>query len=888
MIKKIALTTIYILSVILGALFLVAITTFVLWPILQSSTIAPGSDIGSHIYVAKYIADYFKQFGKLPHIIPYWYANWEVLHNSPPLTPILMGIMAYFIDSFEKLSHYTDLVIMSFLVLVAYFSFLRRFWWPIAILGAILFAFSRPILHDFPLVGGAYHRILALAALPPAFIFFNNILEEKRPYLNIFFLTLALAFAIFAHLLIASLIILTLGIYGLIRELLDRKIRGIGLIFASLALILTITAAAFYIIPLLIEKTGWTKLPDYIPGSFYSWNLIIRVLIPETIASILLFLLFKREKTPAEMALFYTIIFAFSISFGVESPVYRLFQFANIYPFSGVFFVNFGAVYLALTTLGAKKSFSWKKIILFLFMIGVAIYEIYFGFTNAKLQVKSIENRYKPATAQGILTKINQLGARGRMMPMHYPFPDFIIWWAPIYKIQMVEGWYYSATIQGKHIAWIYDAIYYGYPEYAVRRLKQLNVKFFVTNPNFFQAVNTDRFLEFLALLKQNNFTEIEYQTQRKITQSIKLKYQLLFDNSPSSYFQPLEQKVLAIGQGASNANSIIPDTIQGNSVFIDDYDERIFSYFQSLILVGFKYHNREKAEELIKNFIRQGGKVIIDFNQAEGSHLEDVPTFLGVSGQRQIAYGNVITIVIPNNLVPKELLPTVFEKPAEIDTSNIFRYSSQKSPARIPLKEWRYIEYLNLDSNLVSRDGDDNSGLYGLIGYKMVEGKPVWFIGPNFFYHAFLTHNQRELDLLNYLISSQTGHQNSEISKNGQHKTPQAQINVITDDLEYKKISYASEDPLPLLVSYTYSPHWQAYLDGKEIKIYNLEDLMFLSLPAGDGEIELKYEETRSHIWGRTITGLTVLILFVLVYVDFRQRKKGGKNKAEIQDSHP
>ncbi len=870
MLKKILPKISFVLLVILGAIILITIAILITWPILTSPNIAPGADTGSHTYIGLYVSEYFKQFGQLPHILPYWYANWEILHNSPRLPALFIGALNYFLNlnSPEKLSQLSQVIILIIINLSAYFVFLRRLPWFNALIGTIFFGFSQAILVDLIWAGGSLPRSLAAAAIPPAFLFFNNLLEGKKIYSNLIFLVLSLSFAILAHPLVGIMIMIMLLVYGIFRGFFDDKIQKRGFILIILAMTLTGLLCAFYFIPFFFERTGWTSLPTDLPGTAFTVkNALFRlgaILTP----SILIFLLFKRHKNPTEMALFFTVIFGFIFSLGDAGLVYRPFRFFGVYPFIASFFYTFGISYLVAGTFNLKRLVLWAKTLVIIFFVVIMSYQLWTGYVSIKTEVVSQGKRYSQPPTHEVLNRVKNLNSSARILPMAYPFPDLIVWWASLYKIPMVEGWYYSTTIQGKHVAWIYDAIDYGWLDYGVRRLNQLNVKSIIANSNFYSNITLNQevkenFLEFVESLKKNNFSE---DSQIIDPQTGKIAYTLFNNPTPSNYFQPVQEKILVIGKDASIANTVTPGAIQGDSPYIDDYNEELLSPFESLILTGFKYRNRDQAEKIVKNFIKRDGKVIIDFNRAEGTKLEEIPTFLNVSGQQQIAQSNILTETTSDDIIPQELLPKVFEKPKELNIAQAQRKNVVME--RQEMKEWRYIEYFNLDGRLIWRR-DDDTGLGALIGYKMVENKPVWFVGPNFFYHTFLTHDQTQVDFLEYILNS--GKQNSGLKSETSSST-MPEIKVMFDELEQKKIHSSSEKPLPLLVSYTYSPHWKAYLDGEKIQIYNLEDLMFVVLPAGDHELEFRYQEIKPHVYGRIITGLTLLILLGIAFLGVRR----------------
>ncbi len=99
--------------------------------------------------------------------------------------------------------------------------------------------------------------------------------------------------------------------------------------------------------------------------------------------------------------------------------------------------------------------------------------------------------------------------------------------------------------------------------------------------------------------------------------------------------------------------------------------------------------------------------------------------------------------------------------------------------------------------------------------------GNKVWFVGPNIFYHYYLTKDATEQKFINSLIPTTT--------------KDNPAVTVQKEDLAPEegslKFNFTADGPWLGLVSYTYSPHWKAYLDGQPIKIDNLEDLMILDL---------------------------------------------------------
>lgn len=874
--------------ILIALAFICVMGTIMFWPILQFPSIAPGADVGSFAYIGKYIGDYLHEFGRLPHLIPYWYNNWEVLHTSPHLISLVMGFLSYFWRDMESLSRVFQLCLAMF-VAFSMFWLLKKMKYSTfnALFGAILMGLGQSVIVDLAYVGGNFARILALSFLPLSFYFLHNVLENKgNRWANIGLLAMMLALGILSHALVGLSTILMLSFYAAIRLMIDRKLRtASGIFYVSIAIFLAMLLSFFYIAPFLTEKVGWTDLPESVFwgtsilgwGYFQSrYGFILILLLP-------LFVFFKKPKTSIDWSLLVTAAFAYLFSLGSFTPVYKIFSFLNIYPFLGSFFFAFSLAYLAATSIDFAKAtrFIYKFLLVIVF-IGVVAYQGWAGYVQSVSTRDFQTDNYKLPQTEKILAEIKNTNNAGRMMPMKYPFPDYLLWWSSIYHIPMVEGWYYSTTNQGKHIALMYDAINYNYPDYVVRRLAQMNTRFFLAN-SYFYSGNSENYLQFLPLLEKAGFG---HSAEAKGVGE-EVGYHLYYQDQASSYFNPVKESTLVIGRDGGVTATVTPGSIQAGSQYLDDYDQEVLSHFSSLVLSGFSYHNKEKAEGLAREYVKNGGRVIIDMNRMNSSLLEESPNFLGVTGVQQIAKSK-IGVEIENEAL-SDLIPKAFEIPSELDPDDI---AINRKPDRLPLKEFRYMEYLNLDYGLAKR-AEETDDLTHMIGYKLVEGRKVWFVGPNIFYHAFLNHSQKELKLIDSIIS---GEDKSQPENNGQISakmasysdviTPylydktcgdnEAQITDEVNELEYKKISYKSSEKFPMLAAYSYSPHWKAYLDGNEIKIYSIEDLTFMSLPAGEHSLEMKYENIPVHTYSKIISEVTLLIIVALIII---KRKKKRRN---------
>ncbi|HEX21102.1 MAG TPA: hypothetical protein ENH19_00430, partial [Actinobacteria bacterium] len=188
-----------------------------------------------------------------------------------------------------------------------------------------------------------------------------------------------------------------------------------------------------------------------------------------------------------------------------------------------------------------------------------------------------------------------------------------------------------------------------------------------------------------------------------------------------AGYVQPI-QPILMVGTGLeypSEALDDIPDIgfIKGKSVFIDDYSLKELKEFDTVILYGFESNEIKRSQSTLSSYARQGGNIIL-------------------------AMGGGLT-----NLLPGESYMGVkaISREYSINTANI---SPSIGGGTLELKgkkvKWTG-KYLQGKMRPLVTLGDK----YPIIGDRKIGKGKVLFVGYNFFYHAILNDDGRELNLL-------------------------------------------------------------------------------------------------------------------------------------------
>lgn len=839
------------------ALFIVwSILTAIMWRVISTPGFAWGADVTSYLHTTKFTVDYLWKHGSIPQMDPYWYAGFEHLHNSPPIVYVLLGTVYFLTKDIFLTSRLFHLLILMAVATSMFFVINRRWGYWAAMIGATAYATAPMILWDL----SSYTKLVAAIFLPVCFYFTEKILEERR-LSSTALLAIFLSLSILSHPMMGGLFAVLLFLYAVIRSFIDRDIESIAAFYVIFGLLLGFILSSWYLIPFISEGSGQAALheQEYIGYSVPLSKLPIYLSLAFIFLPPLL-LLWARLKNLS--ALYITSLIAGLLSLGAN--LFGLLNFPPlnlVYPLIWLHFSSFGFAYI----LGVGTRFdklTSKAEVLLKPVLTVGLIAIILLSANRVVNFKSFRNDQilkNPTEISKISKKIQSIPNDGRMLPMKYPF-GYLPWVYWFYsKKPNVEGHYYGVARRGKHLAWIYDAINYRYLDYPFDQFKHLNVRFLIINANLTEAAGKTlkEGEEFLKLLPTNGYKLIAKNRD----------HSLYYNNSPSSYVMPVTEKTLIIGEYASTLSAVLSHTtltMQGGSKYLDDYDLEVLKYFDNLILYGFGFRSKTKAENLIESYVGQGGRVVLDLSGMKNRTLEKEPSFFGVTGYSRTFREPMVLEELNSNELWKKHFPLFLDLPSEkVDPS-------QTTDPTKKLEAWNFRAYVALDEPLVRLQNDKD---FSVIGYRKIKKGKVLFVGPNLFYHAFLTHSDKELELVNYIVRGKAF-----ANRRSEARTPSnSKISLKRFEPEFLSFEIQAQRPEPVLVSYSFSPHWKAYVDGKETKVYNIEDLIFLSLPKGKHFVEVKYGNTPIHYSANSISVLTLLLLGFLVYRERRRTSLKG-----------
>jgi len=190
-----------------------------------------------------------------------------------------------------------------------------------------------------------------------------------------------------------------------------------------------------------------------------------------------------------------------------------------------------------------------------------------------------------------------------------------------------------------------------------------------------------------------------------------------------------------------SKKNYLHPDYMFDTSyTYIDDYSLEELKKYPIILLYNFRWHDDKKAENLLKEYVKSGGTVIIDAsrNSVSFSYNLDDRIFLDTLIIRK-SVREYPDIKIINNTYFNESNP-IFSK-FLTETGQEWQGTTYKS---LPFTA-------NKINSMVTVDGNTLVGIQ-----KIGKGKIIW-VGYNLFFHAFYYNNTIEKEMVKDIFSLYT-----------------------------------------------------------------------------------------------------------------------------------
>ena len=806
-------------------LLLFPVIIFAVWPLISATNNAfPITTDGlGHLTRIDYLAKCLKE-GNWPSWFPYWYCGSTVFQYYPPLSFLLAAPVQLITDN-VMISFKFLVVICQFIGALGVWFFGYRFigrW--VGIIGAILYA-CQPYLLKTLVIQGAIAQGPVFALTPWLLVFSLYLFEERsRGWWLLVSLTSTLL--IFSHAMHAYLIALCIGLVIILLTILRKgNIKGLFLWIGAMGL--GAGLGAFWVIPgvthlenplvpyLLPEiastwvvKLSWFRVAERTSGGWYAGSSMF------VIAFIAILLVKKREDNASYIiSLFIAMIISVCFSLGYEFPLFKLLPLhtslvtMRFLSFS-VLAVTILIMYLIKQVINIFQKHKKSKY----FALLLTIFMLVVILIDVNPWLMPIKTELAPDLQQSIdkLSANPEPFEQGRftwISPLRCEIAFF-----PMKKnLNMADGWNIEGTPHNRNI-WNHNiAISAGYFDYVTRNILEWNTR---------SAIVDNRFSLLHKSMLKNGF-KIIAQDQVNST---------FLNPSPSSYFMRPERNALAIGKAAPGLVMSFPWFIQGRTACLEDYAPEELNRFKIIYLIEPEVKNFLRFQEIVEGLAQSGKTVIVEWGRADRWPLFDV-----------VPYTEPILPGARLEARPESPIP----RAAGLDPDprgQVFAIGKLDGV-------WHTMRVGEVDAPV--------------IGYKNVGGNRVYFVGLALGQQLNSGHGAEIRAILEELID--LGQPYKSIVPN---PFPVSDADWRHDGFSFR---YSSEQPTPVWVSVTYTPRWKATVDGLPVKVYNLENLILVDLPAGEHTVNFKYGMTWVGWLGIGLSLLTALIT-VIIYFNFER----------------
>lgn len=279
-------------------------------------------------------------------------------------------------------------------------------------------------------------------------------------------------------------------------------------------------------------------------------------------------------------------------------------------------------------------------------------------------------------------------------------FPSYYIVYNSVNEsTNQVFGWAWQGAATAKNIVALNTGLENGYYELMFDRALELGADTLVVKKNLIRDYS----------MLENAASIVGYKKYQEEDGYIIYKYP-----SVNSFGTRANYEGIAIGRYSPNAVYLFPKLQTSESEFLDDYTYNELKNKKVVFLSGFKFKNKEAAEDLVLKLSRDGVKVVIDITGFDGYD------FLGVRAEPITLNSNYGELIYKNKTLAMKDFPNEYNK-------------------------WRTY-FLN---------GIDNQESYGIVDYKIInyigtkDNDNLIFIGLNLPYYTFLTKDKNAINIL-------------------------------------------------------------------------------------------------------------------------------------------
>jgi len=812
-------------GVILITLAAILIYRVILFPPAGEPLKPWASDTLGHLLKVEYLRENLARGILYPNVFPDWYMGMQFMRYYPPLPYfLLVGLQLFNPNSYLAANWFIMLCALA--GGLSWLLFRRWIGLLSAITGGILFLYL-PDNIRVALADGNLPRVLATAFLPVMIFMLLRSLEDTGTFWHRIGLALCFMVVVLSHAMMAAIYAVCCGL--IITLICVQRTAGIKLAVQTFGfIVLGILLSAWWLLPSLtggitginasnmIEALAVLRLSDYFSPTQRIGN-------PEAIYVGLALLVLSitslwvsKEQREIRIALTLT------GCLGILITTTGVNQFFTALPLNNLLwplrFLGFSSFALLLALLWSLRG--WRRISYLAVLAVVAVVAIDGAGSLFLIGMRAPDPEVDQATRRMALTQ----GWREATLDLSRLGSEPSYSFSAKAGREQLFGWAYQGASTALTVAALNEAVESGFSSYLVDRLNLYgtdDVVLLNDLPNAGEiapALGGAGFLKVFAGERLESFHR---------------------EGKPRAVVANWE--ALGIGSGAQNLAYLFPGIILGTSPSVDDYNLEHLMRYQTVVLSGFDWHDRETAERLIIQAARNGVRVIVDLTGVKEDPMARIPRFLDVWGEAVILSPSPVEVFSPDQTY--WLGP--FGNHSQLWHSHMLQGLEQEF--------WSF-DYLGEKA--------------GLIGYNSYGDGKVWFVGLNLPYHAVQTNDPLAIQMLSVLLQLEPGRggEYTQIPLYGYEASPGGY-----------RFAYTLETSQTIFVPVAYHPGMIVQVDGEPVETCSYERLLVFDAPAGGHSVQIRLGSTPISTAGKFITGFGFLALFGMVL--FTKRDQVGSN---------
>ncbi|MBU7005822.1 6-pyruvoyl-tetrahydropterin synthase-related protein [Phosphitispora fastidiosa] len=692
-------------------------------PVLFSSLPWPwGSDAWAHLYKTEFLYDSLQQGNWFPRYMPAWDNGIDPFRYWAPLAYYGLVVFRFFTGNAAE-------ALIAFLFtasLIGSWSWLlfRKY---VSLSSAAIMGFLWPIVpYNLYMAFASGNALWVLGfAFFPVLVYLVMELQEDLQHkkLKILALVAVVNLIVLAHAMVAALLLVGVTLFVMLLYI----FRGTGLkrfVQTVLLLVLSIAISGWWLVPsqiggvAAIDKEAVIQSLNYY-NPLHSFNPLIRLTDPEKFYIGLGYLLLAalavynwKGKTPFQKAGIFVALGIFLITTPAAKPFYGKLPLSHLlwperFVPVGVGFLILGGVDLR----NLKERLKQRKIIRIVTLVLV------FGLLLADCLISTnmIKTRDYPEEITRLLEKTkNDRSFKTAVLDLSKTgsVPSYII--SRDHGREQVFGAAWQGAQTSHNLMMLNTSLEKGWYNFLFDRLIELGTTHIIVLDETVKEPG-----KFREEARQSGF--VFQGSENGLS---------LYVKEAGPYMVSADYRILGIGKFAPNLAMIYPEIKLGRYSEVDKYSIEELMHYESLMLSGFDWVSKKEAEDLVLEYVQNGGRVVIDLSGAPEDVFSKRASFLGVVAEPVILETAPVISANSKNVklapIPEESLPwKTFVLEGVDEVSSLVTFYDRKRPIE---------------------------------GYKIYRDQNIYFMGLNLPYYGFLTGDEVILDMIGNLLHTEPG----------------------------------------------------------------------------------------------------------------------------------